>query len=154
VNIEQEIDKWIVKGLLAALLSLRVFMLRFYRGHSRGTHSLSRILLMEFPTFNIAPRGVTEITAYTGSESGGSGFIAMRWNFRHFRFIKEWELVYVFSVRYFSVHCASTNFTSDFVLQVEKWCNLTFYRAPAYTMHSTNRVLTDEGHFEHKTRNR
>jgi hypothetical protein len=80
------------------------------------SHLSRMMLLMEFPTFNIAPRGVTGIIAFTGSGSVGSGFAAMRWNFSHFRSIKERELVYVSRVRFFSVHRASTNFTSDIVL--------------------------------------
>jgi len=77
---------------------------------------LSRMLLMELQTFNIAPWWVTMKITYTGSGSIWGGYIAMRRNFRHFRSIKELELVYVFSVRFFSVPCASINFTSDVVL--------------------------------------
>jgi hypothetical protein len=71
---------------------------------------------MELPTFIITPRRVTGIIGYTGSGSVGSVFVAMRWNFRHSHSIKERELVYIFSVRFFSVHCASINFTPAVVL--------------------------------------
>jgi hypothetical protein len=94
------------------------------------------MLLMGLPTFNISPRRVTGIIGYTGSGSVGSGFVAMRWNFRHFRSIMERELVYVFSVRFFSVHFASTNFTSDVGGEMVQLDSLS-----AYTMYSTNRVV-------------